>query len=365
MTLEAPAATEDIDLSGAPTGSRLSKDLDDVEEAASLMSGVKADLVDWSAFARPAESLLVGLLLVVMVLSLNGGDWLSGANDHGKMVKVGLSMAVEEGSPPFDLVDTCEKLSYEWLSGNATSVACALSNAAGSASTFGYLTFNFALLLGATFILESLARRGMLAPVAANLPEAMPYEKISLYLPTICWSLLLIFDVLALLLYAMRSPPSLGGGYVRFGFSYGLCRLGLLLSLTGFTVNISLVHKLGEDPMVATLDALKGHWSNNAKRQQATQLLLFVALICELILWVRRVEYGAMVLGYGLYAYTHHDHDHLCVFCALALFSLATDALTLAADDGMGVIVPLFTWSLIVSKSTACAMMIWHREAFA
>ena len=33
MTLEAPAATEDIDLSGAPTGSRLSKDLDDVEEA--------------------------------------------------------------------------------------------------------------------------------------------------------------------------------------------------------------------------------------------------------------------------------------------------------------------------------------------
>ena len=68
MTLEAPAATEDIDLSGAPTGSRLSKDLDDVEEAASLMSGVKADLVDWSAFARPAESVLVGLLLVVMVL---------------------------------------------------------------------------------------------------------------------------------------------------------------------------------------------------------------------------------------------------------------------------------------------------------
>ena len=54
---------------------------------------------------------------------MNGGDWLSGANDHGKMVKVGLSMAVEDGSPPFDLVDTCEKLSYEWLSGNATSVA--------------------------------------------------------------------------------------------------------------------------------------------------------------------------------------------------------------------------------------------------
>jgi len=99
-------------------------------------------------------------------------------------------------------------------------------------------------------------------------------------------------------------------------------------------------------------------------RQKATQLLLLAAFVCELVLWVRRVDYGALLLAYGLWAYTHTGREHLSVFCALTLFSLATDSLSLAADDGAELLVPVTTWLLVACKTSAVAMLVYWRDAF-
>ena len=73
-----------------------------------------------------------------------------------------------------------------------------------------------------------------------------------------------------------------------------------------------------------------------------------------------------LVLLYGLWAYTHRHHDHLCAFCALALFSLGTDAISLAHEDSaVSLAVPIATWVLIVSKCAAAGLMIYYKDAFA
>ena len=59
--------------------------------------------------------------------------------------------------------------------------------------------------------------------------------------------------------------------------------------------------------MVAALDALRGHWKHTVRRQQATQMLLAGALLCELLLWARRAEWGALLPIYGLWAYTTRE----------------------------------------------------------
>ena len=369
---DAAAPMQPVDLSEVPTSDALAAK-DDVtpkgpqsgtdpgdEEAAMLMSGVKVELINWQAMARPAESALVGIVILLLALALFGHDWLSGASDRGHMIVAGLGGASEARSPPVDLQAMCEQ-----AVGNATSVSCALAAAGGGAASCLWLAFIAALLLAAAFITEELGRRGLLAAVAAKLPAEIPLDKLSSYLPAVCWSLVLLFDLLALLVYSFRSPSSLGGGYVRYGTSFGCGRLSLVVALAALLTELSLVHKLGEDQMVATLDALRGHWSALIRRQQATQLLLVSALICELLLWVERAEWGALLIAYGLWAYTHHNHDHLGVFCVAALFSTATDAIALAACITAGGLMHVLTWILVLCKLLAVAMLVYYKDAFA
>ena len=86
---------------------------------------------------------------------------------------------------------------------------------------------------------------------------------------------------------------------------------------------------LGEDQMIAMLDALRGHWGHLTRRQQLTQVLLGIALLCELCLWLRRVEWGGLLLVYGLWCGTPHHaalhraaRDHATRAIALPLHEL-------------------------------------------
>ena len=131
---DAAAPMQPVDLSEVPTSDALAAK-DDVtpkgpqsgtdpgdEEAAMLMSGVKVELINWQAMARPAESALVGIVILLLVLALFGHDWLSGASDRGHMIVAGLGGASEAHSPPVDLQAMCEQ-----AVGNETSVSCALA----------------------------------------------------------------------------------------------------------------------------------------------------------------------------------------------------------------------------------------------
>lgn len=64
-------------------------------------------------------------------------------------------------------------------------------------------------------------------------------------------------------------------------------------------------------------------------------------------------------------AYVHHDHDHLGIFCCVASFSMCTDALALASDIEGGVLLPLLTWPLLLSKLGAVSLLVYYRDAFA
>ena len=363
-------AAEDVDLSDAKKSIEAVDDEDarDVEDAQAMLTMPdvsKVDLINWEEYARPTECALVTVALLLVIMALNGHDWLSGATGQGKMIVVGLLGAREGNAAPYALGPVCDALGAAAAS-NSSSVVCALAKAGHSASLFGSLALGAALVLAATFAIEAMANRGLLTSFREKLPAALPLDKVSAALPAVCWSLLLVLTLFTLLLYAARSPNSLGGGYVRLGLSYGLLRLSLVVSLLGLLVHLSLVHKLGEDAMINALDALRGSWDTLVLRQKATMLLLYLALAMELLLWIRRVEWGCLVLLYGLWAYTHRHHDHLCAFCALALFSLGTDAIALAHEDSaVSPLVPLATWLLIVSKCAAAGLMIYYKDAFA
>ena len=94
--------------------------------------------------------------------------------------------------------------------------------------------------------------------------------------------------------------------------------------------------------------------------------LLALGLLCELLLWVRRVEWGGLLLCYGLWAFSHHYGDHLCVFCAISVVSMSTDALTLANDEmhSSALAVPIITWVLLLTKLGAVASMIYFKDAY-
>lgn len=204
-----------------------------------------------------------------------------------------------------------------------------------------------------------------------------------------------------LLAYAALSPASLGGGLAYLGSSYGAMRLALLLSLVGLFTHLSLVHKLGEDQVVAMLDTLRGHWGHMARYQQMVQLLLVVALACtyacargerrrpraacargawsacgsacvsacvacvrRALLWIRRVEWSALLLLYGLWAHIEHHHDHLSFFSSAVIFSMCTDALALAADAADSPFIEAVTWVLLGCKLVVVVTLIYQRDAF-
>lgn len=357
-------------------------DLEDEDVGSSLMSGVKAELVNWQEHARPAEAVLTCLIIVLLALALSGTDWICGATGMGKFAHVGIrTMHDGSGSGAKSLVRMCAEAaavapppppSGGGDGGIHVSVACALAASGSTAGSLATTALATALLLGVALLLEALAARGALNGMRAKLPPSLqPHaEQLGELLPAACWSLLLLFTFLTLLLYALKAPGSLGAGLATLGLSYGLVRLAMLLSLVGLGVHLSLVHHMGEDMMISALDALRGHWSSLLLRQKVTQLLLTAALVCEVLLWMQRVEWGGLLVVYGLWAFLHHDHDSLCVFCSIACFSMCTDALSLASADArsmhgtMGVVAPVLTWALLLCKLGAVGMLVYCKDAF-
>ena len=41
---------------------------------------------------------------------------------------------------------------------------------------------------------------------------------------------------------------------------------------------------------------------------------------------VRRVEFGGLLIVYGLWAHSHNNREHLSLFACAAVFSVRTDA---------------------------------------
>jgi len=336
-------------------------DGDEVETG--LVSGVKVELVDWSKYARPCEVVLltcVGILLVVFGLS--GTTWTSGYNAQLKLVTAGLHWSRVAGDPwdmqTGQLNRACAAV------GRRGTVACSLATAGNMAAACGWIAFVVACVLAGTFLAQGLDKLGALGGVRAKLPPTLPLEALASYLPTACWALLLVLLFLTLLTYAAMAPASLGGGLAYLGASYGAVRLAFFLSLLGLGVNLSLFHKLGEDYVIALLDLLRGRWTHMQTSQKLTQLLLFVALVCAMLLWVRRVDWGVLLILYGLWAHAEHSHDHLSLFACAALFSAGTDALTLAADSADPSLVEAATWILLSCKLLVVATLIYRREAF-
>ena len=93
-------------------------------------------------------------------------------------------------------------------------------------------------------------------------------------------------------------------------------------------------------------------------------MLLVLALSCALLLWVRHVDWGALLLVYGQWAHAEHAHDHLSLFAVLAIFSMCTDTLALAADTVDSRFMELVTWVLLISKLLVVLVLICKREAF-
>ena len=174
----------------------------------------------------------------------------------------------------------------------------------------------------------------------------------------------LTYRLVRLLVYATLSPSTMGAGYAHLGSSYGALRLALLLSALSAGVEACLVHRVGEELLVSLLDSLRGHWPAMSRAQRLTQALLLLALGASAVLWMRRVEWGVLLIAHGLWAHAEHSHEHLTLFAAATTFSVLTDALTLAADAADTTFVEGLTWTLVVAKVVVVAMLLYTRQAF-
>lgn len=66
-----------------------------------------------------------------------------------------------------------------------------------------------------------LARRGLLDQAQAKIPPALPLARIAALVPPVLWSLLAMSCFVALLVFALMAPSTLGGGLAHLGSSYG------------------------------------------------------------------------------------------------------------------------------------------------
>ena len=348
-----------------------------------LVSGVKANLVDWAKYARPCEQLLATTIAVLLAVSLGGHSWLcGGTSDGGKVAHIGLYAILEQESanaitstPTSTQLDAmcAAAVKVKTASAHGEPVACALATGGRIAGRLCIAALIVALILVCHFALEALdASRGVLNSLRAKIPPGMlpVATKLAKFVPFACWSILLLASFFSLLLFALFAPGTLGSGMAVLGLSYGLTRFAMLLSLMGLAVECAFVLHIGEDQAVSMLDALNGTWAHLATRQKITEVLLLAALVCELLLWLQRIEWGSLLIVFGLHAYTQSNRDHLSAFAALAIFSMATDALNLASADGrtthggMGLAAPVLTWAVLLCKLGAVTMLVYTRAVF-
>ena len=337
------------------------------DEVASLMLGTQTiELTDWRSLARPCEIIVLTLSGITMVCGLLGDDWVFGFQPDHYPVTAGLTTICRTKVPASSSSSSHTALSGACAAGGSeAALACTLAHAGGVASGLGWTAFAIGIMLGVFYVVSILDERGLLNATRAQLPASLPLRHLATYVPIVCWLLILTFIFLALLAYALLMPTSLGAGLSHVGNSYGLVRLTLLVASIGSSVHLTLVHRVGEDHVVAMLDSLRGHWSHMQLRQKACQVLLGVALVCESLLWVCRVEWGGLLIVYGLWAHSHKNHDHLSLFACAALFSIGTDSLTLATNHSNTVLIEVVTWLLLICKLSVVSSLVYFREVLA
>ena len=330
------------------------------ELTAGLVSGLAGiDLVDWTKAARPAEVVCLCMIAALTVSGLWGSDWVFGSNAELRKVSSGLRHSLVAGEPwdvkTGDLWVTCRAV------GNPSSTVCALASAGSAATGLGCTALFICLALLALYIAQHFEEP--IRMLQTSLPDGQ-YARVARVGPVICWGLLLFFLFATLLVYALLAPASMGGGLAHLGVSYGALRLALLIGVMGVSIHLSLVHKCGEDSVIAMLDSLRGHWGHMNAHQQLCQALLAVALLCEALIWIRRVEWGALLIIYGLWSHSTNSHEHLSLFAAAAIFSVGTDALTLASDAADGPFLEVVSWVLLGTKLTVVAILVGKRNVF-
>jgi len=140
-------------------------------------------------------------------------------------------------------------------------------------------------------------------------------------------------------------------------------RLSLLVFLCGGVIHLTLIQRVGEDHVIEMLDVLSGHWAHMMLRQKISQALLGAAMLCELLLWVDHVDWGILLIVYGMWALLLRSTRHLSIFAGVLFLSACTDSLSLATEE-VGSYATTLMWILLVSKLVIFGTLVSHRDVF-
>ena len=92
----------------------------------------------------------------------------------------------------------------------------------------------------------------------------------------------------------------------------------------------------------------------------ARQVALALALVGEMLLWVERAEWGALLLLYGLWAQHSFSSRHLATFTGVLCLSLCTDSLTVAAPSEASGYVTMLLWAVLFCKLAAFSTLLFQ-----
>lgn len=211
-------------------------------------------IIHWHSHARPFETGVLALVGMLLLLGLAGGDWLHGTNGDLSTVYAGLKTA-SVGNATGRLNEACHP------SDPGDAVTCAVASAGGWCAGFLTLALLSCVFLIARLVLEVLYTRGLLAVALARLNEKVPLQTLASLRtagPAVGWALLVLSLYLALLLYAVKSPSSLGAGPAELGISYGLVRLALVGAGMGAVAHYAAARAIDDSLLLEALDAIKG-----------------------------------------------------------------------------------------------------------
>ena len=93
----------------------------------------------------------------------------------------------------------------------------------------------------------------------------------------------------------------------------------MLFTLTGLTIRLTLFRGRGHGVVLRGLEAFATRWRQSTMRPKLTMLVMVLALGFELLLWILRLDWGALLMLYGLWTFTFDLRDHLALFCAVRL----------------------------------------------
>jgi len=316
-------------------------------------SFVDGPIVNWHSYARSFEAGTLALVALLLMVGLGGGDWLHGTNGDLSPVFAGLKSA-SVGNATGQLREACHP------DEPADAVTCAVASAGGWGA--GLLTISllvcFALIV--RIVLEEMHSRGMLAVALARLSEKVPLQTFAPLRsigPTIGWGVLVGSQYIGLLIYAVKSPATLGAGEASLGVSYGLVRLAMICSSLGALAHYAASRVIDDALLLETLDVIKSVLTGLERRPRILQVALLTTLGLEVLRWSYTVGWGGLLPAYGLAAQSLKSATHLALYTCAAAFACIMDVLCLAAAPAD----PLL-WGVLMSKAVGVGIFIRFRH---